>query len=72
MFLLATFQLNMIGRCQYDDDVEDTLQVLPSSLHEVYDRILSKMEQRLQETPMMLHTARRFSSAWLPRGVPSH
>lgn len=49
----------MIGRCQYNDDVEDTLQVLPSCLLEVYDRILSKMEQHLQETPRTLHRVRR-------------
>lgn len=49
----------MIGRFQCDDDVEDTLQLLPSSLHEFYDHIFSKMEQRLQETPRMLHRDRR-------------
>jgi hypothetical protein len=48
-FLLASLQIDELRDCYSEDELKDQLQVLPHDLDNVYDRIISGLNERHRE-----------------------
>jgi hypothetical protein len=53
-FRLVSLQMNELQDCLYQDDLESQLEVLPRSLDEVYDRIVSGINTKYREDALKI------------------